>query len=42
MNQEMYHVSCDKCGHDWWDKTGFPVECPVCHEYPYENEQEDE
>ena len=31
----LYHVSCDKCGHLWWDKTGFPKVCPACHEYPY-------
>lgn len=33
--RDMYHVSCDKCGHDWWDPTGFPTECPRCHNYPY-------
>ena len=39
MNEKLYHVLCDKCGHDWWDKSGFPMECPKCYEYPYGNEE---
>ena len=35
----LYHVSCDRCGHDWWDVTGYPEKCPKCHKNPYKNEE---
>lgn len=38
-NSVLYHVSCDRCGHDWWDETGYPKKCPKCHKSPYINEE---
>ena len=27
---QQYHLSCDLCGHTWWDSEAFPSCCPYC------------
>ena len=28
---QLYHMSCQSCGKDWWDKKAFPMYCPYCN-----------
>ena len=28
--EQQYHLSCDSCGHTWWDLQAFPSYCPYC------------
>lgn len=30
MSKWIYHLYCERCGHDWWSEDAFPEKCPNC------------